>query len=212
MPALLELTDRVFGQLRVESFVGYNKYGKALWNCLCSCGKSKVVLSNSLQTGRTSSCGCAIGKSAQERFTKHGHKSSRATPEERSTYSCWIGIRERCYNPNSSVYEYYGERGITVCDRWRASYDDFLADMEVKPSLGLSIERRDCNGNYEPSNCYWATYSVQNANKRCFENAQAARKDKEELEQLYESGVSQTQLAEYYDVSHSTVRRILGVM
>lgn len=84
------------------------------------------------------------------------------TPE----YRCWSGIKTRCYNRNRDEYQIYGARGIGMCDRWRYSFDSFLADMGHKPSPQHSIERIDSDGDYEPGNCRWATNSEQQRNKR----------------------------------------------
>ncbi|MDZ4249531.1 MAG: hypothetical protein U0990_05515 [Candidatus Nanopelagicales bacterium] len=72
---------------------------------------------------------------------------------------------QRCTNPNSEVFEYYGGRGITVCERWRKSFENFRADMGLRPE-GMSIDRKDVNGNYEPTNCRWATAIEQRLNQR----------------------------------------------
>lgn len=89
--------------------------------------------------------------------TRHGHHG---TP----TYEVWKGMRQRCSNPNQPAYPDYGGRGIAVCDRWQ-SFDNFLADMGKRP-VGMSIERQNNNGNYEPGNCVWASRTVQNRNSR----------------------------------------------
>lgn len=81
-------------------------------------------------------------------------------------YGIWSNIKHRCLNPNYRDYKNYGGRGIAVCDRWRDSFDNFMDDMGPRPSLKHSIDRIDNNGNYEPSNCRWATYSQQNRNQR----------------------------------------------
>ena len=96
-------------------------------------------------------------------YYKHGHTvGSRKTPE----YSSWHGIKARCYKPHNSRYSSYGGRGITMCDRWINSFENFLEDMGSKPTPKHSIDRIDVNGNYEPSNCRWATMEQQMLNKQ----------------------------------------------
>lgn len=81
------------------------------------------------------------------------------------TYFVWQGMKDRCLNPRATGYQNYGGRGIKVCARWRASFENFFTDMGAAPR-GKSIERENNNGNYEPSNCVWATRATQNDNQR----------------------------------------------
>jgi len=145
---LIDLAGKRPGRLEVLFYVGGNR-----WVCVCECGARVVVLGASLRKGRTKSCGCL----ARERATKHGMSRSRA-------YGIWKAMMQRCYNPNCSAYAYYGGRGIIVCECWH-SFVNFLIDMG-EPPPGLSIDRINNDGNYEPTNCRWATPSEQNQNRR----------------------------------------------
>ena len=95
-------------------------------------------------------------------MTTYKHGETHRTPE----YKSWITMRQRCLNPNKDCYHYYGGRGITVCHRWRNSFENFLEDMDPRPSPELTLERNNNDGNYEPDNCKWATRKEQSQNRR----------------------------------------------
>lgn len=83
-------------------------------------------------------------------------------------YSVWASMKARCYNPNNRRYADWGERGITVCDRWRNSYESFVQDMGARPTPKHSLDRIDNNKPYSPDNCKWSTASEQSLNKRVY--------------------------------------------
>ena len=128
---------------------------KTKWKCLCDCGNTiSAMLSNRMKDGHTSSC----GSFNQEIITKHGKVGSRE-------YSTYTHMKGRCYKPKEAGYSEYGGRGITVCERWLESFENFYADMGDCPE-GCSLERIEVNGNYCPENCKWDTYSNQAYNQR----------------------------------------------
>jgi hypothetical protein len=157
MPAFIDITGQRFGRLVA---VAYEKPSR--WLCHCDCGRETIVQQCSLRNNVTKSCGCLRVELARSRATKHGYGRKRQRP---AIYSCWVNMMTRCTNPNSSKWKDYGGRGISVCVRWRHSFESFLADMGEKPA-GLTLDRIDNDGNYEPSNCRWATPSEQRINSR----------------------------------------------
>jgi hypothetical protein len=140
-----------FGQLKLLMFLEKSK-GHSIWLVRCDCGAFKHVRYTSLLTGNTKSCGCLN----KIKHTKHGHASSVVT----RTYRSWDSMKARCRNTKD---KYYGGRGITFCKRWN-SFNNFLEDMGIRPQ-GTSLDRINNTGNYEPSNCRWATPKQQNNNQ-----------------------------------------------
>lgn len=125
------------------------------WECLCECGAKHVVKNRDLRNTR--SCGCLRADLGKENKT-HGMA---LTP----TYQAWHAMKQRCLNPKHRAWKNYGGRGITVCDRWANSFENFYADMGDKPK-NHSLERKDNNKGYLPENCCWATSKMQASNRR----------------------------------------------
>lgn len=148
-----DMQGRRFERLLVLQQGPSDNNGNARWVCQCDCGSKTLSHGFSLRNGAAKSCGCLTTDQLKERITRHGLA-------DRPEYRVWAGMLQRCDNPKTKKFRLYGGRGIKVCERWR-EFVNFYADMGPRPTSRHSIERRDGNGDYEPSNCYWATPTQQ---------------------------------------------------
>jgi len=157
-------TGDIYSYLTVIKYMGKTFDNRALWLCQCVCGVEKVIYGASLQSGHTKSCGCFQKKAVSMAVTTHGcSKGEKKIPE----YTSWQQMKSRCLNKKASGYINYGGRGISICKRWVNSFENFIQDMGYKPTKNHSIDRYpNANGNYEPSNCRWATDTEQVENRR----------------------------------------------
>lgn len=148
-----------FERLTVMREVGKNSRGGKKFLCKCQCGNEVVTLGADLRFGHVRSCGCLFKEVQLATVTKHGMRYSRI-------YETWRGMKQRCYNEKKRSYKNYGGRGITVCDEWKNDFQAFYGwAMANGYSDELTIDRIDVDGNYEPSNCRWASTKIQANNK-----------------------------------------------
>lgn len=155
-----DLTNQKFERLTALRRLGPYKHGGSLWECACDCGAITQVKNQYLTSGHTTSCGCIRYEKLRASHIIHGLS-------DHPLHHVWRAMISRCFCPTDSSYHKYGGRGISVCERWRESFVDFLSDMGERPSKGQSLDRfPNNNGNYEPGNVRWATQKEQCRNTR----------------------------------------------
>ena len=162
---LIDLTGQRFGHLVVIEYAGRNERRESLWRCHCDCGNESIVRGDVQRRGPTESCGCGKG-------LKHGH-------HRKPWYSSYKAMMERCYLPSSGNYKRYGGKGVTVCEEWH-DINKFAEWVETSGyAPGLTIDRIDPLGNYEPNNCQWLTRSENS--KKSFEDRKKRTKEMVEV-------------------------------
>lgn len=204
MPAFSEIAGLKFGRLtavrRLPREPGSRSQTR--WVCSCECGAEATVTLGDLKSGKTSSCGCRRAAVSKTRMTTHG---ATANGQWTGTYTTWAGMKQRCQSPNDNNYPYYGGRGIRVCERWQ-TFENFLADMGERPP-GMSIDRINPNGDYEPGNCQWANGTRQSRNRSM------CKLDPESVNEIrgrHEHGESMASIARRLHISSGLVYSVVN--
>lgn len=186
MGKVKDITGERFGRLTVKG-VGVRVRGIFAWFCVCDCGASLSVETGALKSGNTTSCGCFHKEQRVKAQTTHGMHRHPA-------YRSWTAMKKRCDIPSNIGYQDYGGRGISYCQEWKL-FEGFWADMGPTWAEGMSIDRIDSDGNYEPSNCKWSTPKEQANNRR--DNVVATLPDGQRM--------NITQAADYYGLDRRAV-------
>ena len=154
----VDLTGKRFGMLTVQERTE-NKKNHVFYNCKCDCGNYRIVQAYALKKNEITSCGCS------------GYKLEHHNLSNTRLCRIWRNMKQRCYNPKTINYQYYGAKGVTVCEEWKESFTSFYEwSISNGYQENLTIDRIDPFGNYEPSNCRWSTYKEQAKNQRKHHN------------------------------------------
>ena len=164
MSQIKDIAGKRFGKWTVLRRAENNKDGRSMWYCRCDCGTERKVIGKTLISGKSLCCGCTrkenAAKASRKANTTHGMKKTRL-------YTIWQSMKGRIKYPSTNSYERYGGRGIEVCEEWKNDFSSFASwALSNGYSDELTLDRIDSDGDYEPSNCRWATWSQQARNKK----------------------------------------------
>lgn len=189
-------------RLTVTEHLGPNRNGDFVVVCRCECGSVKRVNASNLRSENTKSCGCLHAEHVAKVSLTHGHC---AGGKDSGEYNAWCHMQARCDNPKNPDFHNYGGRGITVCKKWRDSFQAFYEDMGPRPSPDHSIDRKNNHGNYTKQNCRWATRTEQARNKRTntVNEAKVRR-----IRSLVARGLTRRQVSDLMGINYHNVKAI----
>lgn len=203
-----DLTGKKFGKLTVQKLAYKKKRNSStsiFWQCLCDCGNFFIARSDALKKGTSSHCGCSHRHRAFKNIVVFG-EIEESFPHYKKIRMAYIDMIRRCEDEYRKAYKNYGGRGISVCKEWKNSFRKFYNWMIKQGfSIGLTIERIDNNGNYEPENCCLATKKEQCRNTR---KTKLTMEKAEQIRRLLKMGVRQCKIAKAFGIADSTVHKI----
>lgn len=208
-----DLSGEVFGRLTVvgrasDRYSKGSNHKRMYYLCICSCGSNREVFVANLINGNISSCGC-FRKELTELKKINANHNRMINGKVTTEYKIWQGMQQRCHNPKDKGYPKYGAKGISVCERWRDSFDNFFEDMGKRPSLKHSLDRYpNQKGNYELSNCRWATDLEQACNREGIVWIEYKGMKKVKLHWAHHFGVTQTAFDWHYIEKGRTMEQI----
>lgn len=197
MPKWIDMTGQRYGRLIALEYKGDSR-----WLFKCDCGRAHEAQGKDVRTGATSSCGCLHQELRHVVTRTHGHTVER---NPSPTFSSYNAMKARCHNPKNLSFDRYGGRGIRICARWLESFETFLADMGERP-VGMTLDRIDGDGNYEPGNCRWTTHGEQVRNQRS-NTLDWSRVN--EIRGRFEHGETQVSIAARMELDRATIHRVV---
>jgi ribosomal protein S27E len=198
----MEETDHLTGQRFTRLLAGViakrTKHGR-FYLCQCDCGESAVVSSHQLLSGKTRSCGCLRREITGNRARIHGKTNT-------AEFRAWRAMKQRCLDPKMINFKRYGGKGITVCDRWLHSFENFFADMGPKPAPEYSLGRTDHKRGYEPENCRWMTLLEQ---MRTRTNGRLTWEKAVQIRKMYRAGQKIATIAREMDIEWGLANQVI---
>lgn len=201
MGILIDITGKKFNRLTVIKRSHIDSDNFIVWECKCECGNTVFVRAYPLKKGNIKSCGCLNNELRSQRVKTHGLSKL-------PIYMVWKSMKARCYRKNDKRYKLYGGRGITVCDEWFNNTEAFITwANENGYKSGLTIDRKDNDGNYSPDNCRFITTAQNNRNSS---NTHLTESDIDRIKSLYSNGMIQIDIAPMFGITQQTVSKIVN--